>query len=394
VPAFNSAPFALQRWCRGLPCLTPTCTHSQVGPHITTQLHIHSLTCVCVRLRMSLRARARAHTHTHTHTHTLNSPTRPFSHSCRTESEIAEANGVNLAELRDPQTDSERVIDPKVPPRGLALSQNGPHSLSNPHTCLRPARRERLVSGRMEPPHPPPTPGYFAPSPCSTLWWWACAPTWAACPSRARASTTAGSAPATAGERRTRRGRHPPALAASQSPAQCQRARPCCTVVFGLGGSSAPQTSCLLHGLLSTTRRAGSISSSSQPLHRPASAANPSHYDISGRIRKGPAPTNLEVSPPLGCPTVALGCCACAASPFVPFRTSLALPLIFNPVSLRGPRSRTLHPSGPRVQVRLTVAPEGPGLLRGAVCKWSCPQTAAARNRCIASAVGLASACP
>ncbi|KIZ03243.1 ubiquinol-cytochrome c reductase iron-sulfur subunit [Monoraphidium neglectum] len=31
----------------------------------------------------------------------------------RTESEIAEANGVNLAELRDPQTDSERVIDPK-----------------------------------------------------------------------------------------------------------------------------------------------------------------------------------------------------------------------------------------------------------------------------------------
>jgi Rieske Fe-S protein len=41
-------------------------------------------------------------------------PPPPPSQKTRTDGEIAEANGVALSELRDPQTDSERVIDPKV----------------------------------------------------------------------------------------------------------------------------------------------------------------------------------------------------------------------------------------------------------------------------------------
>ena len=32
----------------------------------------------------------------------------------RTDAEIAEANGTDLSELRDAQTDAERVVDPKV----------------------------------------------------------------------------------------------------------------------------------------------------------------------------------------------------------------------------------------------------------------------------------------
>ncbi len=44
--------------------------------------------------------------------HSLTSTAIPLP-ACRTGDEIGEANSVSAAELRDPQTDAERVVDPK-----------------------------------------------------------------------------------------------------------------------------------------------------------------------------------------------------------------------------------------------------------------------------------------
>jgi len=63
------------------------------------------------------------------HAHHPSEPPRTLRHDApppaprRTDGEIAEANSVGLGELRDPQTDAERVVDPKV--RGAQAGGGG-----------------------------------------------------------------------------------------------------------------------------------------------------------------------------------------------------------------------------------------------------------------------------
>jgi hypothetical protein len=91
----------------------------------------------------------------------------------RTKDQIAEVAATNITELRHPQTDAERTVNPDW----CVCTCAGRHSLYCHHQPAEPT----------------------LPPPASAGWWcWACARTWAACRSPTRATTTAGTAPATA----------------------------------------------------------------------------------------------------------------------------------------------------------------------------------------------------
>jgi len=109
----------------------------------------------------------------------------------RTDSEIKEAEDTKWEALRDPQRDEDRVKKPEwlimlgtVPPLPPSLISPLSHSTITSHPPASPPRPSHL-------PPIPSNPTHLTPTQAS-------APTWAACPSAKRATSAAGSAPATA----------------------------------------------------------------------------------------------------------------------------------------------------------------------------------------------------
>lgn len=108
----------------------------------------------------------------------------------RSEDEIHTAESVNLASLRDPQPDSDRVTDPQVGSQAAGPAFWLMHRAARCLAALSGTQQGVLCGGSPCQGCAPEQAAWA----CSGWWWWACARTWAACHCRALVTSGAGSA--------------------------------------------------------------------------------------------------------------------------------------------------------------------------------------------------------